>query len=162
MQEWVATTGVRDRAAACSIVALETWLTSTSMPSRFISATAARPECAQSAMQGGDVAEIGPRIAAVGQGVVAGMGQGHVAGAQRAELRQHGDVLADRVAVFHRRDDGDGAIPLGRFDLGCGGWSGGHAGPPPPAHAADRLQHAQRPLACGPAQPSGVRGPCGT
>ena len=43
MHECVATTGTADNAAACSIAALDTWLTSTSMPSRFISATASRP-----------------------------------------------------------------------------------------------------------------------
>ena len=53
-------------------------------------------------MQYGLVAQVGARIAAIGQGVMAVMGERQVAGAQGAELLQHADVLADGMAVLHR------------------------------------------------------------
>ena len=41
--EWLAMTGAFDTSSACAIVVSATWLTSTIMPSRFISATTCRP-----------------------------------------------------------------------------------------------------------------------
>ena len=76
-------------AAACSIASRETCATSTSMPSRFISAIAGaaeradRPPCSVSAS---------PRsvrgIGGIGQRVVAVMGERHVARAERAKRRE--------------------------------------------------------------------------
>ena len=60
-------------------------------------------ELGQSAMQRLGVAEVGPRIAAVGERVVAVMGEREIARALGAELREQAEILADRMAVLDAR-----------------------------------------------------------
>ena len=115
-QEWVETTGVPSTAAACSIASRETCATSTSMPSRFISAMAARPSGGQAAMLGLGVAQIGARDGGIGQRVVAVVGEREVARAAPAQGGEAAEVVADGEAILHRRDDGEHAVALGRLD----------------------------------------------
>ena len=140
----MATTGVRDRLAACSIAAFDAWLTSTSMPRRFSSATVSRAQRPQSAMQRRAVAQVGARVAAVGQRVVAVMGEREVARAHRVQRAQPGRVLAQSVAVLDRGHDDDaraGGLPADARHVGR------HAGAQAVAlarHRGDGLQHGRR------------------
>ena len=86
--EWEKITGARLAAIASFIVAGETWLRSTSMPSRFISLTTLTPNGLRPSI----LRLVGAAVGPFGRLVV---GQRHVAHAELVELAKRGQRAAD-------------------------------------------------------------------
>jgi hypothetical protein len=92
-------------------------------------------------MLGLAVVQIAARIAGICQRVVPVMGQREIAGAELAELAQAGDVGANGEPVLHRRDDGEDAGCVCRFDLGDRRGDAGGDAALGAAHGVDGVQH---------------------
>ena len=97
---WEKMTGALLTSSASLIVSGETWLRSTSMPSRFISWTTVRPNSLSPCI-------LGIVGRAVGELVVLEVGQRHVARAEVVELAQRGEAAADLVAALDADQRGD-------------------------------------------------------
>ena len=134
--EWEKITGAADASRAACMVPAETCDRSTSMPSRFISATTERPKSDRPPVSTTSVAE----SAQPDVGVV---GERHVADAEREQRPEHAERPPDRVAALRAEQRGDLARLERRVDVGRGQreLESGRVSVDHPVHEVDLLEH---------------------